>query len=779
MVYTIAVTNNGGAAGTYGLSDTPGFEDDVTINSGGYTGEAVGTLNTTGTTTLTTNNMIAAGTTETFTLTYNVTLDLDANSTDGGDNVYTACGTGGPNGNGLPGQGLYNLAELDTNNDGNPDDESDACGDLPNIILDKNFVSATVQPDGSYNVVYTIAVTNNGGAAGTYGLTDTPGFEDDVTINSGGYTGEAVGTLNTTGTTTLTTNNMIAAGTTETFTLTYNVTLDLNANSTDGGDNMYTACGAGGPNGNGLPGQGLYNLAELDTNNDGNPDDESDACGDLPNIILDKNFVSATVQPDGSYNVVYTIAVTNNGGAAGTYGLTDTPGFEDDVTINSGGYTGEAVGILNTTGATTLTTNNMIAAGTTETFTLTYNVTLDLNANSTDGGDNVYTACGTGGPNGNGLPGQGLYNLAELDTNNDGNPDDESDACGDLPNIILDKTFVSATVQPDGSYNVVYTIAVTNNGGAAGTYGLTDTPGFEDDVTINSGGYTGEAVGTLNTTGATTLTTNNMIAAGTTETFTLTYNVTLDLNANSTDGGDNMYTACGTGGPNGNGLPGQGLYNLAELDTNNDGNPDDEDDACGDLPNIILDKTFVSVTPLPNGTYNVVYTIAVTNNGGAAGTYGLTDTPGFEDDVTINSGGYTGEAVGTLNTTGATTLATNNMIAAGTTETFTLTYNVTLDLDANSTDGGDNVYTVCGTGGPNGNGLPGQGLYNLAELDTNNDGQPDRSDDDCGDLPLYDLALTKVLANAGPFMQNSQVVYTITVTNEGGIESLLTLQTLK
>ena len=100
-----------------------------------------------------------------------------------------------------------------------------------------------------------------------------------------------------------------------------------------------------------------------------------------------------------SYNVVYTIAVTNNGGAAGTYGLSDTPGFEDDVTINSGSYTGEAAGALNTTGVTTLATNNAIAAGATETFTLTYNVTLDLNANSTDGGDNVYTACGTAGPN--------------------------------------------------------------------------------------------------------------------------------------------------------------------------------------------------------------------------------------------------------------------------------------------------------------------------------------------------------------------------------------------
>ena len=168
-----------------------------------------------------------------------------------------------------------------------------------------------------------------------------------------------------------------------------------------------------------------------------------------PDLDLEKTFVSATVQADGSYDVVYTIAVTNSGGATGTYGLTDTPSFDDDVTINSGTFTGEASGTL-TSGTTTLTMGNSIAGGATEDFTLTYNVTLNLSgdANDNDNGDNSYTSCSTGGPNGNGAPDQGLYNLAELDTNNDGQPDGD-DACGDLPSIDLEKTFVSATVQAD------------------------------------------------------------------------------------------------------------------------------------------------------------------------------------------------------------------------------------------------------------------------------------------------------------------------------------------
>ncbi len=251
--------------------------------------------------------------------------------------------------------------------------------------------------------------------------------------------------------------------------------------------------------------------------------------------------------------------------------------------------------------------------------------------------------------------------------------------------------------------------------------------------------------------------------------------MTLDLSGGSTDGGDNIYTACGTGGPNGNGSPNQGLYNLAELDMNNDGTPDASDDACGDLPDVTLAKTFVGATVQADGSYDVVYTIAVTNTGGALGTYGLTDTPSFDDDVTINSGSFTGEASGTL-TSGTTTLATNNAIAGGTTETFTLTYNVTLDLSGGSTDGGDNVYTACGTGGPNGNGSPNSGLYNLAELDTNNDGTPDAIDDACGDIILFDLAIEKTIAPGNaPFANTGDpITYMLKVTNQGATSAINT-----
>ena len=68
------------------------------------------------------------------------------------------------------------------------------------------------------------------------------------------------------------------------------------------------------------------------------------------------------------------------------------------------------------------------------------------------------------------------------------------------------------------------------------------------------------------------------------------------------------------------------------------------DDACGDLPYVTMVKNLVEVVPNANGTYTVNYAIVVNNVGGATGSYSLKDTPQFDNDVTINSGSYGGQA---------------------------------------------------------------------------------------------------------------------------------------
>ena len=781
VTYQVIVSNTGGAASSYTLVDTPLFDDDVTINGGNFSGQNSGAL-TDGANTLATAETIAAGATHVYNLSFNVTLDLSGNAgdNDGGDNVYTACSEPGNGPGSNPGEGLYNLAQLDINNNGTFDIEDDACGDLPNITMEKDFGSATPNGDGTYTVTYTVTVVNNGGATGTYGLTDTPGFDDDITINSGSFSGQNSGGL-TEGTNVLAANESIAGGATHVYNLSFNVTLNLtgDANDNDGGDNVYTKCSEPGNGPGSNPGEGLYNLAELDNDGDGETDIEDDACGDLPNITLDKQLTSVEVQPDGSYRVVYTVTVMNTGGADGDYRLLDSPLFDDDITINAWDYTFLDVGAGIGNGPAFIGAPPVpidfglrtLTAGNTHIYTIGFDVVLDLTGTLPDGGDDVYDACSEGGPFGNGEPFQGLYNLAEVDTDNDGDTDLEDDACGDLPNVTMVKNLGSVSSNGDGTYTVTYEVIVSNTGGAGSSYTLTDTPLFDDDVTINGGSFSGQNSGAL-IDGANTLATAEAIAPGATHVYNLSFNVTLNLSgdANDNDGGDNVYVACSEPGNGPGSNPGEGLYNLAQLDIDNDGDIDIEDDACGDLPNLDMEKDFVSATPNGDGTYTVLYTVTVVNNGGAEGVYGLTDTPSFDDDVTINSGSFSGQNSGGL-TAGTNTLASAETIAAGATHTYNLSFNVSLSINPNSNDGGDNVYTPCSEPGNGPGSNPGEGLYNLAELDSDNDGDTDIEDDACGDLPLYDLALTKDVTNSGPYSPGSTVTYAVVVTNEGEIDA--------
>ena len=202
---------------------------------------------------------------------------------------------------------------------------------------------------------------------------------------------------------------------------------------------------------------------------------------------------------------------------------------------------------------------------------------------------------------------------------------------------------------------------------------------------------------------------------------------------------------------NGTGTPGDGVASTDE---------DDHDPAT--ISVLQLDKTFISAIQLADGTFDVTYTVTVTNFG-IAGQYDLTDTPMFDDDITINSGSYTSDAPGNANGplpgSGPWTLADDQSIAAGTQHTYTLTLNVTLDLD----DGvGNDQYESCHyTLSPN------KALFNKADLDINNDGQSDLSDDDCGELPATEL--DKVFDYALPQVDGSyNVKYTITVSSVGG-----------
>ncbi len=771
--YSITVQNLGGTTGQYDLSDVPGFDDDITINSASYTSNAPGNagaaLAGTGPWTLANDQSIVVGATHTYTLVVKVTLDLRAASS--GNNVYTKCGTATP-GDPAAGEGLYNQSKMDANNDGIPEETKEVCGDIPYITTVKTVNSVTPLGGNMFNVSYQIQVKNTGGANGSYDLIDAPGFDNDFAINSSSYTSNAPGNAGSSlagnGPWTLANDQAILTGATHTYTVIVKVTLDLTAGS--GGDNIYTACGSATP-GDPTAGEGLYNRARVDINNDGIPEDTSETCADVPYITSNKSLTTIAPLGGNMYNVTYTITVQNLGASAGQYDLLDVPAFDNDITIGSATYTttapGNAGGALAGTGPWTLANDQAIVAGGTHTYTLVVKVTLDLTAGTS--GDNIYTKCGNATP-GNPTPGEGLYNESRMDSNNDGTPEETKKACGDLPYIVTTKTFTSKTDLGGNMYNVNYTITVQNLGGAVGQYDLTDVPEFDDDITINNASYTSNAPGNagapLAGSGPWTLANDQNINVGAVHTYTLTVKATIDLSAGS--GGNNTYTKCGNNTP-GDPQSGEGLYNQSRMDTNNDGVPEDIKEACGDLPYVTTSKTIASITALGGNMFEVKYKIVASNAGGVSGQYDLTDIPGFDNDITINSASYASDAPGnsggSLTGSGPWTLANDQSIAAGVNHTYTITVKVTIDLSPGS--GGDNLYTKCGSINP-GDPQSGEGLYNQSRMDTNNDGVPEDVDEVCGDLPY--ITSTKNIGAIVPLGGNTyNVTYNLTVQNLGAV----------
>lgn len=741
LVYKITVSNNG-AAGSYDLSDIPGFDDDVIINSASFISDAAGNpgnaLIGNGPWILADDQLIAANSSQIYTITINVTIDLTVGS--GGDDVYTACGSTIP-GTPSPGEGLYNASFLDFDNDGISDDTYFVCSDLPYVVHNKTIANIIPLGSNMYLVNYNIVVNNLGGTASQYDLIDQPGFDDDFIINSSTYTSDAAGNpggnLVGNGPWVLANNQSIGIGSIHTYNLAVKLTLNLAVGS--GGNNIYTPCESSIP-GDPSFGEGLFNQSYITTDNDGIIDQTEKVCADVPYVISSKSVSGITPLGGNMYMVNYALNVTNIGGATGQYDLVDQPGFDDDITIGSANYTSDVPGNLGSalvgSGPWILANNQTILSGITHHYNIIVKLTLDLSPNS--GGNNVYTSCGSTNPGG-GNNHVGLFNKIGIDLNNDGIAEDSSTTCADLPYITSTKIVNSISPLGGNMYNVVYKIVVTNVGGANGQYDLMDTPGFDDDIAIGNAFYTSNAPGNagniLAPVGPWILANDQTINANVVHTYFVTVKLTLDLSANS--GGNNIYTACGQLSIPGDLSSGEGIYNRASIDSNNDGIPEESVETCGDLPYIKSSKVITSITPLGGGMHAINYQVKVQNLGGAIGQYDLNDDPGLDDDLMINTASYTssvpGNPGGALAGAGPWILANNQTIAIGAVHFYDLTIKTTLDLSPGSS--GDNVYTACGSSNP-AVPQPGEGLYNKAIIDINDDGIPDDTSVVCSDIDI-------------------------------------------
>ncbi|RKZ05727.1 hypothetical protein DRQ25_15500, partial [Candidatus Fermentibacteria bacterium] len=688
--------------------------------------------------TIVTGGFIEPGLVDAFTVSTTVFLDLGT-----GDGTYEQCNAGSP----APGQGLYNDVRLTVNGSHTNDD---ACADVPGINISKSLVGVVESANpGEYEVTYSLQVGNSGGLDGNYDLTDTFSPNNNVVVvvapvvandavNTSSTSVEAVGAYPA-----VVTGGTIEPGLIDAFTVTATVRLDLNA-----GDGSYELC-----NGSAVsPGEGLYNLATLTVNGS---DKTDTACGDLPNVEISKILLGvAPSAAFGEYDVTYSVQVSNSGGLSAGYALTDSFSPDNNVVVSAG--PSAANDVANTSSATieaigafpTIVASGTIEPGQVDAFTVTATLKVDLSS-----GDGSYETCTAGAP----LSGEGLFNEATVSVNG---VDISDNACGEVPNVKVNKTLLSVLPSATpGEFDVLYALQVSNSGGLTGNYDLVDEFTPNSNVVISAGPTAQNDA--PNTTSPTiesvgpplTMIIGGTIEPGRVDAFTISATVKIDLSM-----GDGSYEACNAASP----VAGEGLYNQARMVVNGEHTLDD---ACGDLPNVEISKTLVGVveSAVP-GEFDVSYSLRVSNSGGLDGTYDLTDSFGANDNVVISTGPIVANDV--PNTTSGTTeivgafpsIVSGGTIEPGLVDAFTVTATVKVDLGV-----GDGSYESCSAGTP----AAGEGLYNEAILTVNGS---DTTDDVCADIPNVEISKTLVgiVESATPGAFN--VTYLLQVSNSGGLD---------
>jgi len=313
-----------------------------------------------------------------------------------------------------------------------------------------------------------------------------------------------------------------------------------------------------------------------------NPDSETVS---VVLINLAKSAADPTYDVNtGRYTVIYTITASNGGAAAGTYNLTDTFSPATGITLysatlNYGGgetQTGTTPGPLPyvfTSGEADIVLNEGLAAGATETWTVTAVFDVDPTAITADA-----RSCTVGEE----AAGQGFYNSVtgvanETDTS-------DNDACTNLPDASIDLSKTAGDASYDGSvFTVIYTVTANNLGDGPGYYDLADSilPGTGISVSqaqltaYNAGtedSQSGDLGGALPYTfvSPATVVTGEALAGGRDESWTIVVQFAIDFDAT-----DDTFLCSDV-----NGGSGTGFYN--EI-SGSDSDPDlTNNSACTD-----------------------------------------------------------------------------------------------------------------------------------------------------------------------------------------------------
>ncbi|MBM7829980.1 putative repeat protein (TIGR01451 family) [Agromyces cerinus] len=487
--------------------------------------------------------------------------------------------------------------------------------DKPTIVHDKTVVPGSVSQaaDGTWSISYDITVRNTGAIGGVYDLLDDTRFGAGVDTSTATFTlskdgGAAAPWVDGTA---------LAAGT------------YLPAGDPDPSD-VYRIAVSGivltGPtltpaqsacpsndNAGAFNNLAILTVAGVDT-----PDTACDAPS-VPEIV--KSGATSSQQPDSSWNVTYTLTVSNTdpGSKPSYYLLSDEPGFPAGVefnsyTIDDGATEPYAGGTIEVVG------NTAIAAGATHVYTIVLNVDVPFGAVPEGDRECVPTVPTTG---------KGFFNTAVLTSGNfvvdDSDCTDISD--GGVPTVEKgDPTVVQGA---DGVWTITYDVTVTGNSEFVSKYTLEDTLRFGPEVDILTAEWDGETSGSwadpeANPT-ATLVPSPRTLGIDAVEEYTVTVTAKVDKAAFA----DPTTDTC-TWTPED---PNVGFLNEVRLTS---GNSTQSDTGCGvPAEPEVTKETTGSVTRVGDH-WEASYTITVTNLSFAQGlVYDLDDTPDFADAATI------------------------------------------------------------------------------------------------------------------------------------------------
>ncbi len=577
----------------------------------------------------------------------------------------------------------------------------------------KNVASLSQNADGTWQIRYTIVVTNTSAASTTtYDLADALKFGTGITVAPGDatWTGPngTSGTFLADGTATLATGVQLtkAVGT---HTYTVNVKASI-----DAGTNLTSAwkCDSGEQPNNG----GFLNSAVMTIG--GKPTTVT-ACAE-PSFPVITKVAGMPTQTGASWNVTYTIAVKNPGAVAVQTKLTDAfPATPAGWTLTGGVWNVAAQGgapIDNTTSAASPIWSGSLPANTTYTYIVSG--TLTPAAGATPIGD-----CAT--------QGKGLTNKA---TATSGAIVQDATACATItsPAVTVHKSDGTVSQLAGGMWQVDYAISVNNTGGQSTVFTLTDTPNLGTGFTLVSGTWVGGAP----------------IAdtpIGPFGTANYTYRVLATFNPQT----PNPQLTCDP-------VKGGAFFNGASI-VFPGGTASDT--GCGAPAKPVVTKTAQTSTQnLTTGEWTLTYKVAVSNTSTLSLAYTLSDT------AAALPTGVTGGAWAASDPTavgGGTFVRNGSWSGSGELATGTLpagavhTYTVTRTVSVASTVTNDAL--TCGQ-------TPDKGIWNTASV-TN--GIAVQNSSACATVTRPDVAIAKTVTGTKQLADGSwQITYNVVVTNQ-------------